>query len=223
MNKAEPIVSKSDLPILSQTTGVTWARIIVSILVGTLIAFFLTWFMSFLISTGHNKLDESDRVHLLDFVRIQPNENVQTKDRLPRRPDQTPPPEAPEAPAQESQGSAENLSVASLPTGVGADLNLGIGFGAQDGEYLPIVKIAAVYPIAARQRRLEGTCLTTYTVTKSGSVKDVSIVPGECTHSIFEKVSVEAARKFKYKPRVVNKEAIKVPGVYNQFIFTMEK
>lgn len=224
MNQAEPIFPAEQLPDLGAGQANVGVRLLIAALLGTAVAFFLTWFMSFLIATGQRELDESERIQLLDFVRVQPNENVQTKERLPSRPEQTPPPEAPEAPAQESQSSANHLAVSALPTGAGDGLNLGfgLGFGGQDGDYLPIVKIAAVYPLSARQRRLEGTCLTEYTVTKTGSVRDVSIVPGECTHSVFERVSIEAARKFKYKPRIVNQEAIEVPGVYNRFIFKMQ-
>jgi protein TonB len=39
---------------------------------------------------------------------------------------------------------------------------------------------------------------------------------------VFEKASIKAATKFKYKPRVVDGEAIEVAGVQNKFTYTLE-
>ena len=40
---------------------------------------------------------------------------------------------------------------------------------------------------------------------------------------VFEKASVKAATKFKYKPRVVDGEAIEVAGVQNKFTYELEQ
>ena len=40
---------------------------------------------------------------------------------------------------------------------------------------------------------------------------------------MFEKASVKASLKFKYKPRVIDGEAIEVPGVQNKFTYELEQ
>ena len=40
---------------------------------------------------------------------------------------------------------------------------------------------------------------------------------------VFEKASVKASTKFKYKPRVIDGEAIEVPGVQNKFTYELEQ
>jgi protein TonB len=61
-----------------------------------------------------------------------------------------------------------------------------------------------------------------YTVTKNGSIRDPQAV--DCQPAgIFERASVKAAEKFKYKPRVVDGEPIEVAGVQNKFTYTLEK
>ena len=209
---------------LPRTSGI-W-RLPIALVLGLIIAFLLTWFMSVLIESGEQRLDESGRVQLLDFVRVKRSESVQTKNRQITRPTHTPPPSAPDAPAEDTSAGGNNaLAVEALPTSVGNSMDIGgngIGFGSNDGEYLPIVKVAAVYPLVAQQRRIEGTCMVTYTVTPTGSVRDVTVVADQCDHPAFEKVSIDAALKFKYKPRVVNGEAIEVQGVYNRFIFKLQ-
>lgn len=96
------------------------------------------------------------------------------------------------------------------------------GMSSGDGEYLPIVKVAPIYPRRAQTRGITGYCIVEYTVTSSGSIRDPE--PVDCEPSgIFERASVKAAEKFKYKPRVVDGVAIEVAGVQNKFTFELEK
>ena len=95
------------------------------------------------------------------------------------------------------------------------------GMSSGDGEYLPIVKVAPIYPRRAQTRGISGYCIVEYTVTTSGAIRDPVAV--DCQpEGVFEKASVKAALKFKYKPRVVDGEAIEVAGVQNKFTYTLE-
>jgi protein TonB len=87
-------------------------------------------------------------------------------------------------------------------------------------EYLPIVKVAPIYPRSAMRRGLEGFCVVEYTVSKSGSILDPFVVKGACD-SVFASASLKASLQFKYKPRVVDGEAIEVAGVQNKFTYAL--
>jgi periplasmic protein TonB len=90
-----------------------------------------------------------------------------------------------------------------------------------DGEYLPIVKVAPVYPRRAQTRGISGYCIVEYTVTRTGSIRDPRAV--DCQPSgVFESASIAAAEKFKYRPRVVDGEPIEVAGVQNMFTYELE-
>lgn len=96
------------------------------------------------------------------------------------------------------------------------------GMSSGDGEYLPIVKVAPIYPRRAQTRGISGYCIVEYTVTTTGAIRDPQAV--DCQpQGIFESASVKAAEKFKYKPRVVDGNAIEVAGVQNKFTFELEK
>jgi protein TonB len=59
-------------------------------------------------------------------------------------------------------------------------------------------------------------------VTKAGSIKDPVAV--DCQpQGYFESASIKAAMKFKYKPRVIDGEAIDVVGVQNRFTYELEQ
>lgn len=117
-----------------------------------------------------------------------------------------------------------DMNMANTAPAVAVTVNINAsGMSAGDGEYLPIVKVAPIYPRRAQTRGLEGFCIVTYTVTKSGSIRDPYIANDtDCPQSIFRSASIKAAEKFKYKPRVVDGAAIEVAGVQNKFTYELE-
>ncbi len=197
----------------------TWARSLWGFVIAFAVALSLAWFMYFLTHSSQMRLSNTDRVQMLDFVRLKRNESVERKDRKPERPEVNEVPEAP--PTAQQNSSAGNTLAVSAPAPMATDLDVGrgIGLGTGDGEYLPIVKVAPVYPRRAAERGITGTCLVVYNVTTSGTVKDVELVPGACENSIFERPSIEAAYRFKYKPRVIDGQPVEVIGVYNRFFY----
>jgi protein TonB len=116
-----------------------------------------------------------------------------------------------------------DMNVANAAPNTGINLKLSSsGMSSGDGEYLPIVKVAPIYPRRAQTRGISGYCIVEYTVTKTGSIRDPQ--PVDCQPSgIFERASVKAAEKFKYKPRVVDGEPIEVAGVQNKFTYELEQ
>ena len=197
----------------------TAARTLATVLLAAAFALALAWFMYFLTHSSQLRLNASERVQMLDFVRLKRDEVAQRKDRKPERPQPT---EVPDAPPRSDQSSVDGNTLAvSAPAAMQTDLSIGagMGLGSGDGEYLPIVKVAPIYPRRAAERGITGTCLVTYTVTTLGTVKDVSVVEGACEEEIFARPSVDAALRFKYKPRVINGEAVEVRDVYNRFFY----
>jgi protein TonB len=178
--------------------------------------------MQALIATAKRELDESGTRHFVDFVRVEREELVQEKDRRPKKPPEpeAPPPEAPQP--RTDPLSPEHLAVNVAPVPVQAEVSIsGLGLTASDGEYLPIVKIKPVYPWKAQSAGIEGYVIVEYTVTTAGTVRDPVVVEAE-PRDIFNKASIAAALKFKYKPRVVNGEPIEVHGVRNLFRYRLE-
>ena len=89
-----------------------------------------------------------------------------------------------------------------------------------EGDYLPIVRVAPVYPARALSRGLEGYVDLVFTVTSAGTVADP--VVEFSTSSLFERAAIRAVLKFKYKPRVRDGVAIDVPNVKTRISFEIE-
>ncbi|MEO0422016.1 MAG: energy transducer TonB [Pseudomonadota bacterium] len=197
-------------------------RLIPSAALAFAVTFGLVYIMQFLIATGQAAMTEDKSLNFLEFVRVKQEEVVEAKQRKPEKPPEpeAPPPEAPRPQLDPTDASISITNSAASLSGVDVGGIGGLGLGAADGEYLPIVKVAPIYPRRALQRGLEGYVIVEFTVSRQGTVKDVIVI--ESTSSLFDRAAVEAAQKFKYKPRVVNGEPIEVPGVRNQITFKLE-
>lgn len=195
-------------------------RFSTSLVAGVLVTFSLLWIMQVLIATGKKAVVDEAEFSLGDFIRIEREEIVQRDEDEPEPPPEVdePPPETP-ATQMDDMNTSQSLTMGGAAGKIDISMQGGnIGMG--DGDYLPIVKVAPIYPRRAQTRGLEGQCLIQFTVTTTGAVKDAVAV--ECTSSLFEKASINAALKFKYKPRVVDSVAIEVPGVQHIITFKLE-
>ena len=118
-----------------------------------------------------------------------------------------------------------DMSTANMAPTVAVNVSINAsGLSSGDGEYLPIVKVAPIYPRRAQTRGITGYCIVTYTVTTTGAIRDPYVEnETDCSpKGIFERASLRAALKFKYKPRVVDGQAIEVAGVQNKFTYELE-
>jgi len=193
----------------------TLLRLVLAMLVAAVVTLGLFFLMQSLIQSGGSALTDAPKGSVLDFVRVKKEETVQKKDRKPKKPPKPkePPPDmAPpqmDAPSPESATSGMNFGA-----DVAADISLdgGLALASGDGEFLPIVRVAAVYPRRALQRGIEGFVDVEFTVSKLGSVTNPKVTQASPA-GIFDQAALDATLKYKYKPRVVNGEPMEVSGV----------
>jgi protein TonB len=208
-------------------------RLVIAIVLGAAVTFGLFFLMQALVASGQSAITKAEKVRVVDFVRVQREETTEYKRSKPQRPpnpDEAPP-DAPQPSVADSvdAGATQAIAVSEADTTLadtGAlDLDIGnVGFGvapgSADGDYVPLVRVAPVYPRRAEERGIEGWVILELTVTETGAVKNPRVI--ECYPSdIFNKAALEAALKFKYKPRVVNGKPIAVRGVRYKLTFEM--
>lgn len=198
----------------------------IAVPVAALLTFGVFFLMHTLVATGEGAITEDTGGAVIDFVRVKQEENIREKDRKPDRPPEPerPPPE-PDVPMPAiaaAQASSGGLNIGAMNIDPVIDISSGIDAGAAGGEYLPIVKVAPIYPQRALARGLEGWVLVEFTVTESGAVRDAHVIEAEPA-GVFDSAAVEAALKFKYKPRVVDGRPVEVAGVQNLIRFELER
>jgi protein TonB len=201
-------------------------RVIAGIAFGLVITLALFWMMPYMIETTDHQLDKTGSTNLVDFVRLRRDEVIHRREIKPRKPPppQSPPP-LPSAPQFDSlNASAEAIAISAAPAETDIEISGGgFSLGVGEGDYLPIVKVAPMYPQRALSRGIEGYCVVQYTVTRQGTIRDPFVVEDQCTDPVFHRPSLQAALKFKYKPRVIDGQAVEVPGVQNKFTFVIEE
>lgn len=196
-------------------------RYFIALIVAAVVTFMLFLGMQALISGGEGAMTEAAKGNVLDFVRLKQEETVEKKERKPQKPpkpkEPPPPMDSPQTQSSDPNASSGNFDFAA---DVSADVDIGKGLALEssDGEYLPIVKVSPVYPRRALSRGIEGYVIVEFTVTKQGTVRDPKVLKAE-PESIFDRAAMDAAKKFKYKPRIVNGEAVEVAGVQNRITF----
>ena len=179
--------------------------------------------MQYLVQGNEVPLEEKSMRKIADIVMGDSEIEVNAKEKKPDKPQEAEeqPPEIEQPELQDMDVNADGINI--MPS-LKTDLNLtqGPGLLASDGEYLPMAKVQPQYPRRALSRNVEGYCIVEYTVTKAGSVRDSVVI--DCSpKGMFERASVKASLKFKYKPRVENGETVEVSGVRNKFTYRLAK
>ncbi len=201
------------------------ARVVTSMAAASGVTFGLFLVMNFLVAgDGEVNLDEKDRPRFIDVVQDIDDLPPQRLERVVEKPPEVeaPPPEV-DTPQLDIQGPDKlNLSISRASSGTGIDLG-GIDLGpSSDGDYLPLVRVQPQYPRRAQERGIEGYAIVELTVAEDGSVPPESVIVIEAEpKGYFERNSIKAAQKFKYKPKVVNGKGQSVTGVRYRFSFNL--
>lgn len=193
-----------------------------SVVIGVLITLSLLFVMHLLIEYGESAISKERVRHQLEFVRIKRNENINVDDFTPEKPPKPPetPPETPPQDLDRIDPNAPSINIA--PPSISTNMDIGGpgGMNIAEGDYLPIVRVAPVYPARALSRGLEGYVDMSFTVTTAGTVRDPIILFS--TSSLFNRAAERAVLKFKYKPRVVDGVPVDVAGVKTRITFLIE-
>jgi len=199
-----------------------WPRLGTMLVAGLVVAGLLTAFMYSLIQFSEQQLDDGDRAYIVDFVRLQRDERIDRREPPPERVETPQAPPVPDADLSPRMADTVALEVSFMDANLGLSVDVSsFGAGAGDGEMLPIVRVAPTYPPHLERLGVGGSCMVEFTVTVTGATRDVRVVSEHCTHAAFERPSIAAAERFRYRPRIVGGQPVEVRGVRNNFVFAM--
>ncbi len=191
----------------------------------------LVWFMGFVTTmvlflvmkimvTGqnYNIEDVKDRL-TIDFTRIERDEDINAKDRAPKRPARPEPEEQPPPPKLDSIDKPKPDDTNIVNTSF---IYQGGGNIPIDGDTLAIVRVPPRYPNRALSRGIEGWVLLEYTINAIGQAVDIFIVESE-PGSMFNRSAISAVRKWKYRPKTEDGRAVLRPGVQQLISYQITK
>lgn len=201
-------------------------RFIASILFGAVIAFGLFVVMAKLIENSSRPADEVPEVPVIDIVMQKPDDEVQTRTRVPPPPPPPPqqPPKVQPVQPEEAEPDATGFSlvIPGVDTG-GVGVNIGgVGAMQRDGDATPIVRIDPKYPPEAARDGREGWVRLQFTINEVGGVEDIVVLDAD-PKRIFDREARRALSKWKYKPKIVDGKPMRQENMFVQLDFKLEQ
>ncbi len=189
---------------------------------GMAATFLLLTVMYGLIASGDISSEQQGLKKIADIWQTDRSITDQVKQLLPEKPDKPlePPPEMPyiemelNAPTGAISMSAPNFD--GLKVGMS-------GSYSRDTDYIPVYVPQPDYPPIALRRGISGYAVIEVIITETGGVRDPKLVEEYPENKGFGKYALRAAKKLKYKPRVIDGVAEEVPGVFYKFSFQIAK
>jgi protein TonB len=186
--------------------------------VGLLVTTSLLYVMQLLVDTGPDLGSAAEVRNTLGWIRLPPKADVVEIEKRPQRP--PPPASLPPDPRPGLSGpgpvALPGYLAPAEPPGIGPTLEPGL----LDGPLVPVIIISPEYPGRAVAKGLEGHVTVRFDVSASGAVSNVVVL--ESSHTVFEAAAMQAAYRFRYKPRVVDGVPQETRNLRNRFVFRMD-
>ena len=183
---------------------------VVLLAAGVTIGLFLV--MKVLVTGQEYKIEEELASIGIDFVRVERDEESQTKDRALKRPSKVEP-EEPPPPPKLPQPNRPNVDKASMSADMGAFDLAGLNLNAPvDGDTLAIVRVLPRYPSRALSRGIEGWVLLEFAVDELGLAVNPVVIESE-PPGIFDRAATSAVKRWKYRPMIEDGRPRMRPGV----------
>ena len=166
------------------------------------------------------ELVSSDNFRVIDFVRLQREELLTRKERIkPEKPEPKKQPvkpkidiPKPELPDKVNRKMIQRQNI-ELPVNLAASSALADALVAVAGgrevnaNVIPLARVEPLYPRRARMMGMEGTVKLEFTITQTGTVRDIKVV-GADPPEVFDRAAMRALSKWKFKPKIENNAAV---------------
>ena len=183
---------------------------VVLLAAGVTIGLFLV--MKVLVTGQEYEIEEELASIGIDFVRVERDEESQTKDRSLKRPSKVEP-EEPPPPPKLTQPNRPNVDKASMSADMGAFDLAGLNLNAPvDGDTLAIVRVLPRYPSRALSRGIEGWVLLEFAIDELGLAVNPVVIESE-PPGIFDRAATSAVKRWKYRPMIEDGRPRMRPGV----------
>ena len=193
---------------------------VVLLAAGVTIGLFLV--MKVLVTGQEYEIEEELAAIGIDFVRVERDEESQTKDRALKRPSKAEP-EEPPPPPKLTQPNRPNIDKASMSADLGAFDLAGLNLNAPvDGDTLAIVRVLPRYPSRALSRGIEGWVLMEFAIDELGLAVSPAVIESE-PPGIFDRAALSAVKRWKYRPMIEDGRPRMRPGVRQLISFEIAK
>ncbi|ASU22268.1 energy transducer TonB [Vibrio qinghaiensis] len=193
-------------------------RLLLALPIAGAISLALFSFMAWMVDNGNQRAVKPTQALRFNMVMMEQEHDLQRRQRSVPEPLKLPEP-PPQAQVTQSQTTATAAtSLTSLPAlGLDTVLN-GVAISAptfgdfgSNQQAMPLYRVEPVYPSRALKRGVEGFVTLSFTIDTTGKAVDINIVDAN-PKRMFEREAMQALKKWKYQPQIVDGKAIEQPG-----------
>jgi protein TonB len=91
------------------------------------------------------------------------------------------------------------------------------GLVPPEGAPQPVVRIEPTYPARQLEREIEAQCTVIFDITPGGTTANVSVL--SCSATGFDRASISAVQRWRYRPQIVNGEPTLFRGATTQLAY----
>ena len=189
-----------------------YLRSLFSFFIAIVIVFSLFWILQNMVNVGTDQNLTSKSLQMVDFIKLKKQQTIEKKQRVkPKKPKPKKKPVKPKVNIQKDLKMVKQPMVTeklnlNLPLNLSSISALGDAFVDTGGQaistnVIPLSKVSPRYPRRAKRMGKEGYVKLEFTITKLGTVKDVTIVVSE-PEGLFDSSAKRAILKWKFRPKI---------------------
>lgn len=114
-----------------------------------------------------------------------------------------------------------NLNLDTAVSGLAINVPTFSDFGSNQ-QAMPLYRVEPRYPSRAMKQGLEGYVVMSFTIDQQGRPTDINVIEAN-PRRVFEREAMQALRKWKYQPKVVDGKSIAQVGQTVRLEFKLEK
>lgn len=193
-------------------------RLLIALPLAGFISFALFSFMAWMVDNGHQRVAESDQVLSFTMIMVEQEQDLQRRQRSLPEPLQVPEPPPPSPVTQATAAAIETLTTNALPA-LGLDTALNsvaisaptFGDFGSNQQAMPLYRVEPVYPAKALKRGVEGFVTLSFAIDEMGRATNIKVVEAKPLR-MFEREAIQALKKWKYQPQIIDGKAVSQTG-----------
>lgn len=134
------------------------------------------------------------------------------------------PPDDPEGAPMEKSVPTEFIAkrpvLGSIADVIGPE-DIKLELSAPHSDLVPLSIVQPIYPLSAARREIEGYVVVKFTVRENGTVVNPIVVDSQ-PEILFDQAALSAVSRFRFKPREVGGDQVRVDDVQLKFAFNLE-
>jgi len=202
---------------------VRWFLAVPAALVVTFLLFFG---MQALIALRSGEMSPAPSGKVVGFVRLKREVAPPPQEEsLPERPppiDEPPPVDTtPDAPTTEAPTSTLEVAAPKIETSLKMSTGPQLSTAVTDTDAVPLLRVEPRYPPVAAQEGTEGWVQLRFSIGRSGQTKNVVVVDSY-PPVVFDRAALDAVRKWKYQPKVVDGQQVERHGLLVKLTFKLD-